>query len=52
MKTNWATTYQERMGRADVTGSQKQGYQWPHEKDLCPPKNLKKKERMSKIRFL
>ena len=24
--------------RADVTRSPKQGYQWPHEKDLCPPK--------------
>ena len=30
--------------RADITRSPKQGYQWPHEKDLCPPKieNLKK----------
>ena len=27
--------------RADVTRSPKQGHQWPHEKDLCPPK-LKK----------
>ena len=27
--------------RADVTRSPKQGYQWPHEKDLCPPKFLK-----------
>ena len=24
--------------------SPKQGYQWPHEKDLCPPKILKKKK--------
>ena len=24
--------------RADVTRSPKQGYQWPHKKDLCPPK--------------
>ena len=23
--------------RADVTRGPKQGYQWPHEKDLCPP---------------
>ena len=23
--------------RGDVTRSQKQGYQWPHKKDLCPP---------------
>ena len=24
--------------RDDVTRSLKQGYQWPHKKDLCPPK--------------
>ena len=24
--------------RADVTRSPKQGYQWPHKTDLCPPK--------------
>ena len=24
--------------RADITRSPKQGYQWPHEKDMCPPK--------------
>ena len=24
--------------RADVTRNPKQGYQWPHEKDSCPPK--------------
>ena len=24
--------------REDITRSPKQGYQWPHEKDLCPPK--------------
>ena len=24
--------------RADVTISPKQGYQWPHKKDMCPPK--------------
>ena len=23
--------------RADITRSPKQGYQWPQEKDLCPP---------------
>ena len=23
--------------RSDVTISPKQGYQWPHKKDLCPP---------------
>ena len=30
---------------ADFTRSSKQGYQWPHEKDLRPPKIYKKKER-------
>ena len=25
--------------RGDITRSLKQGYQWPHKKDLCPPKN-------------
>ena len=29
--------------KADVTRSPKQGYQWPHEKDLCPPKIFLKK---------
>ena len=29
--------------RADVTRSLKQGYQWPHEKDLCPLKMFLKK---------
>ena len=24
--------------RGDVTRNPKQGYQWPHKKDLCPPK--------------
>ena len=24
--------------RGEVTRSPKQGYQWPHKKDLCPPK--------------
>ena len=28
--------------RADVTRSPKQGYQWPHKKDLCPTKMFKK----------
>ena len=23
--------------RADITRSPKQGYQWPHKKNLCPP---------------
>ena len=26
--------------RADVTRSPKQGCQWPHKKDLCPPKTF------------
>ena len=26
--------------RADITRSRKQGYQWPHKKDSCPPKNV------------
>ena len=29
---------------ADVTRSSKQGHQWPHEKDLCPPNFFFKKE--------
>ena len=29
--------------RADVTRSPKQGYQWPHNKDVCPPENFLKK---------
>ena len=36
--------------RADVTRSLKQGYQWPHEKDLCPPK-LKKKIHLCPPKF-
>ena len=24
--------------RGDITRSPKQGYQWPHKKDSCPPK--------------
>ena len=34
---------------ADVTGSPKQIYQWPHKKDLSPAKNFKK---MKKNYFL
>ena len=30
--------------RGDVIRSPKQGYQWPHEKDSCPSKILKKKK--------
>ena len=30
--------------RGNVTRSPKQGYQWPHKKDLCPPKIILKKE--------
>ena len=30
--------------RGDVTRSPKPGYQWPHKKDSCPPKILKKKD--------
>ena len=26
--------------QVDVTRSPKQGYQWPHEKDLCPQKKF------------
>ena len=29
--------------RGDVTRSPKQVYQWPHKKDLCPPKIFFKK---------
>ena len=30
--------------RADISRSPKQGYQWPHENDLCPPKTFFKKD--------
>ena len=30
--------------RADITRSPKQGYQWPHKKDMWPPKKFLKKE--------
>ena len=29
--------------RGDVTRSPKEGYQWPHKKESCPPKNFFKK---------
>ena len=29
--------------RADITRSPKQGYQWPHKKDMCPTKIKKKR---------
>ena len=29
--------------RGDITRSRKQGYQWPHKKDSCPPKIFLKK---------
>ena len=35
--------------RADVTGSSKQGYQSPHEKDLCPPKMYFKEQTNKKV---
>ena len=34
---------------ADVTGSPKQGYQRPHKKDLCFPKNFKQLDRKSLV---
>ena len=34
--------------RADVTRSPKQGYQWPHKKDMCPPKFKKKRRSFCK----
>ena len=35
--------------RGDVTRSPKQGYQWPHKKDLCPPKIFKKDTLLCRI---
>ena len=32
--------------RGDIARSPKQGYQWPHKKDLCPPKFKKRNSRM------
>ena len=39
--------------RGDITRSPKQGYQWPHKKDSCPPKIFKitKKHVMSIVSF-
>ena len=34
---------------ADVTRSSKQRYQWPHEKDLCPPKLFLEKLKKNKF---
>ena len=36
--------------RGDVTRSPKQGYQWPHKKDLCPPKIKKTGMHSSRMR--
>ena len=33
--------------RADVPSSPKQGYQWPHKKDLYPPKKFKTKSMLT-----
>ena len=35
--------------RADITRSPKQGYQWPHEKDLCPSNIFLKKVSFEKV---
>ena len=35
------------ISRGDVTRSLKQGYQWPHKKDSCPPKFFFKKLAMT-----
>ena len=37
-----AQWYTAQVPRAGITRSPKQRYQWPHKKDLCPPKVLKK----------
>ena len=37
--------------RGDITRSPKQGYQWPHKKDSCPPKNFKKKKKENSSQF-
>ena len=31
----------QEVSRGDVTRSPKQGYQWPHKKDICPPKKTR-----------
>ena len=33
--------------KEDITRSPKQGYQWPHKKDLCPPKLKTKNKKNS-----
>ena len=38
--------------RGDVTRSPKEGYQWPHEKDLCLPKKQNKKNKTKTHLFL
>ena len=38
--------------RGDVTRSPKQGYQWPHKKDSCPPKIFKKKKKKKGSSYL
>ena len=38
--------------RGDITRSPKQGYQWPHKKDSCPPKNILKKKIYSSTMLL
>ena len=38
--------------RAYFTRSPKQGYQWPHKKDLCPTKFIKKKGKSQKPQLL
>ena len=50
----WGITYRQKASmkstlalkpRVDITRSPKQGYQWPYEKNLCPPKLFLKKWR-------
>ena len=38
--------------RGDVTRSPKQGHQWPHKKDSCPPKIFKKKQKTERIKIV
>ena len=35
----------ETQARADVTRSPKEGYQWPHKRDSCPPKKFNQKNK-------
>ena len=37
--------------RADITRSPKQGYQWPHKKDICYPK-IKKKQKKNVVNVI